>query len=206
VPTATPTRIRQVIVEQRETGASYASIGRALGMPYITVRKVYQHYQKTGRLEASYEKSVQQTVRSPEAIYQKAIELKAAHRGWGAGLIWVELADLFEESHLPSLRTLQRWFHRAGVVRRQPSKLQNITIQRGSRVHEVWALDAKEQIQLGDGNYVSWLTISDESSGAVLSVRLFPPEAVDTNRSAKGQAGFAGHDDLLGKTRAHTHG
>jgi len=207
VPAATPVRIRQIIVARREAGESYARIGRDLALPYITVRKVYQHYQQTGRLEASYDQCRPKTVRSGEAIYQKAVELKRSHSGWGAGLIWVELAELFDESALPSVRTLQRWFHRAGVSRKAShDTVQNMAVQRGIQAHEVWALDAKEQIQLGDGSYANWLTISDESSGAVLSVTLFPPQILDTSRSTARQAGHSTNPDLLGETGAHTHG
>ena len=62
MPAATPVRIRRDIVERREAGESYAAIGRDLAMPYITVRKVYRHYQETGQLEASYDKCRQTAV------------------------------------------------------------------------------------------------------------------------------------------------
>lgn len=199
-------RIRRIIVERHETGESYAAIARDLGMPYITVRKVYQHYQQTGQLGASYERCRQTGVRSPEAIYQKAIALKQAHSGWGAGLIWVELADIFEEKDLPSVRTIQRWFHRAGVVKRVRATVRKVVVQRGVEPHEIWALDAKEQIRLGDGSYASWLTISDEGSGAILSVTLFPPQTLDTDQPASGHDSPTSRHDDLGKAKRHTHG
>ena len=206
MPAATPIRKRRIIVERREAGESYAAIGRDLAMPYITVRKVYQHYQQTGRVEANYDKCRHMSIRSPEAIYQKAIELKHKHHGWGAGLIWVELAELFEEASLPSVRTLQRWFHRAGVAKQPRDTIQKMAVERGVQRHEVWALDAKEQIQLGDGSYASWLTISDESSGAVLSVTLFPPQTLGTDRSSsRHERSTKGHD-VLGETETNTHG
>lgn len=207
MPAATPVRIRQMIVARREAGESYVSIGQDLAMPYITVRKVYQHYQQTGQIEASYDQCRPKSVRSAEAIYQKAIELKRSHSGWGAGLIWVELTELFDESSLPSVRTLQRWFHRAGLVTKaKRDTVQSMAVQRGIRAHEVWALDAKEQIQLGDGSYASWLTISDEGSGAVLSVTLFPPQILGTDRPSCCQAGYPTNADVLGKTGADTYG
>jgi hypothetical protein len=196
-----------MIVARREAGESYAAISRDLALPYITVRKVYEHYHQTGRLEASYAQCRPPAVRKSEAIYQKAIELKRNHSGWGAGLIWVELTELFEESRLPSVRTRQRWFHRAGVNRKAShDRVQSRAVQRGVRAHEVWALDAKEQILLGDGSYASWLTISDEGSGAVLSVTLFPPQILGTDRPAAGQASHPTNPDLLGETGTDTYG
>ena len=194
-------------MERREAGESYASIGRDLALPYITVRKVYQHYQQTGRLEASYDQCRPKGVRSAEAIYQKALEIKSHHSGWGAGLIWVELTELFEASNVPSVQTLQRWFQRGNVNRKtDPDRVQNMAVQRGIGAHEVWALDAKEQIRLGDGSYASWLTISDEGSGAILSVRLFPPQVLGTGRATGGQADDPTDTNPLGKTGTNTDG
>jgi hypothetical protein len=45
--------------------------------------------------------------------------LKGAHPGWGANLIWVLLAEEWDEGELPSIRTLQRWFHRGKVARQR---------------------------------------------------------------------------------------
>ena len=174
MPAATPIRIRRVIVERRASGESYAAIARDLAMPYVTVRGIDRHYQQTGQLEPSYEGCRQTGVRKPAAIYGQAVALKRAHPGWGAGLIWVELAEVFDEAALPSVRSLQRWFRRAGVAAARREPTQRETVRRGKAAHEVWALDAKEQIELQDGRAVSWLTISDEGSGAILSTTLFP--------------------------------
>ncbi|MFN8375031.1 MAG: hypothetical protein U0694_19410 [Anaerolineae bacterium] len=178
MPAATANVIRRQIVRRREAGESYAAIGRDLSLPYGTVRKVYAHYQDTGHLEPNYERCRRSGVRTAKAIYEAALAMKRAHRGWGAGLIWVELADQFEEQDLPSVRSLQRWFRQAQLTpprrERQPLAL----VARGLAVHQVWALDAKEQIKLKDGSAVSWLTISDEASGAVLWVGLFPRETL----------------------------
>jgi transposase len=206
MPAATPIHIRRLIIGRREAGESYAAIGRELSVPYITVRKVYQHYQQTGQEEPSYERCRHSRVRKAEAIYQQAIALKGGHPGWGAGLIWVELAEQFDEQQLPSIRTLQRWFHRAKLTPRRRERQPAGQLARGEAVHQVWALDAKEQIQLQDGSYVSWLTISDEASGAVLEASLFPPETLDPSRSGGGEAAPANRSDPLGETKDHPHG
>lgn len=41
-------------------------------------------------------------------------------------------------------------------------------------MHEVWAVDAKEQMKLHDATGACWLTLTDEASGAILSTRAFP--------------------------------
>jgi hypothetical protein len=151
-----------------------------LDLYYGTVRNIWYHYQRTGHLIPNYEACAQSGVRKGQAIYERAVALKRLHPSWGAGLIWVELADEFRETELPSERTLQRWFHRAGLVeKRLKDRLPDGKVERGSAVHEVWALDAKEQMRLLDGSDASWVAITDEGSGALLQARAFPPQEVE---------------------------
>lgn len=182
MPAATPLEQRQEIVERRQKGERFADIARQMSMSYRTVRSVWQHYERSGRLEPAYDRCAHRGVRKDIAIYEKAIEFKREHSTWGAGLIWVELADLFPEEDLPSVRTLQRWFHRGGVASREPKdKRPQISVLRGKEAHDVWAMDAKEQMSLGDGTKASWLIISDEGSGAILQGELFPHKSLDTD-------------------------
>lgn len=200
MPAAIPIRMRRMIIERRGSGESYAAIARDLHLPYVTVRGIQRHYQRTGQVEPSYERCRQTDVRKEAVIYERAVALKQAHPGWGAGLIWVELAEDYDEARLPSLRTLQRWFRRAGVAAVQREPVRRETVARGEQAHAVWALDAKEQIELQDGSRVSWLTISDEGSGAILSATLFPPQALGSGRAAGGESLPASDADALGPT------
>jgi hypothetical protein len=180
MPAATAMKERQEIVKRREKGESFAQIAREMQMSYATVRNVWQFYQNYQRLEPNYAACAKTEVRKAKAIYEQAIALKAEHPSWGAGLIWVELAESFEEANLPSERTLQRWFHRAGLAAPlNQTKVARLAFKRGLLAHEVWAMDAKESIQLGDGSYASWLLISDEGSGAVLESSAFPPQEME---------------------------
>jgi hypothetical protein len=206
MPAAIGMRQRQQIVEGRVSGESYASISRRLGLGYMTVWKIDQQYRTSGRLEPHYERCRHSQIRKSRAMYERAIQLKSEHPGWGAGLIWVELAESWPEAELPSVRTLQRWFHRGQVARRRAERVAKASIRRGQEVHEVWALDAKEEIRLADGSYVSWLTISDEASGAVLATALFPPQALEHRTTAGGTRGHASHDAGVGQTGARADG
>lgn len=180
MPAALAMSIRQEIVKRREKGESLANIAREKAISYGATRKIWRQYVKEGSLEPHYDKCRQTGIRKEQALYEMAIALKAAHPGWGAGLIRVELSEQLRGHDLPSERTLQRWFGRGGVakaLRRDKKAVE--WVKRGEEAHEVWAIDAKEQIRLRDGSYVSWLTISDEGSGAVLSVVLFPHTPLD---------------------------
>lgn len=185
MPAAIPLKTRKEIIERRKAGEPFASISRGLEVYYGTVRNIWGHYQQTGRLQPNYEACAQSGVRKDLAIYQRAIELKQLHPSWGGGLIWVELADEFEEKDLPCERSLQRWFHRAGLAEKQTRDTRpDSKVQRGKRVHEVWALDAKEQIRLANGNYVSWVAMTDEGSGAMLEAGAFPPKEMESGSAS----------------------
>jgi len=206
MPAALSFVVRQEIIQRREAGESFVSIADRLQVSYEAVRKIYHQYRKTGQVTPAYERCRHLEVRKPAEVYEQAVALKAAHPKWGAGLIRTELADSFAAADLPSARTLQRWFKRAGVQQGAREHVPRQTIKRGKAAHEVWALDAKEEIQLADGTYVSWLTVTDEGSGAILDSVLFPPQTLDDGRSASGQVHPANDHAAVGTPGAHPYG
>jgi hypothetical protein len=206
MPGAKSMQVRREIIERCEAGESQAGVARAMKVSYGMVWQLWKRYREQGRIAAQYEGCGASGPRYGRALYEQAVALKAAHRGWGAGLIQVELAQQHEGEPLPSRRTLQRWFRREGVARPRPDRTVKPSVKRGQEAHEVWAMDAKEQILLADGSYVSWLTITDEGSGAILAAVLFPPSSVDTGRAAGGQTGHSRDPDLLGTTRTYACG
>jgi len=201
MPAALPIHQRQEIVERRQNGESFANIARTLAVSYDAVRNIYHRFMTTGRLMPSYENCCHTEVRRNLAIYVQAVALKQAHSGWGAGLIWTELAETFAEADLPSVRTLQRWFCRANLQKPPADRAPKPFVQRGKEPHAVWALDAKEEIQLADGSYVSWLTITDEGSGAMLDAILFPHSPMDKGRSPASKSGDPDDYGLVGMPR-----
>ncbi len=172
---------------------------------YGMVRQHWKRYRDEGRIAAQYEGCGASGPHYDKALYEQAVALKAAHRGWW-WVIQVELAQEHEGEPLPSKRTLQRWFRREGVARPRPDRTVKPSVKRGQEAHAVWAMDAKEQTLLADGSYVSWLTITDEGSGAILAAVLFPPSSVDAGRAAGGQTGPSSEPDRLGTTQTYSGG
>lgn len=171
--------IRETIVRRHQGGESLRSISAELKLSYETVKHLWQHWLKSGHIEPSYERAKVRGTRQYQAIYDQVIQLKRDHPRWGAQLIQLELQKAAMKP-LPSVRTIQRWFREAGVNRSANVQQQRVkTVQRGQHVHEVWAVDAKEAIRLKDGSWASWLVISDEASGAVLTTHVFPPAELD---------------------------
>lgn len=187
MPAALPLELRRQIVEGHQQGKTLHQISLACGLAYVTVKGIWTHWVKYGKLTPNYEAARQRGTRKYKALYEDSLRIKKAHPTWGGGLIRLELSKQFPGTALPSVRSLQRWFRQAGINRRLKAEHKGASsVKRGQRVHEVWAVDAKEKIRLQSGARASWLVISDEASGAILTATSFPPgdmgtSAVDTS-------------------------
>lgn len=199
MPAALPIHLRTDIVQRRQTGMTFRTIARELQLPYASVRQIWRHWQERGTLQPNYAACRQTGPRKPVAVYQAAIAMKQQHPRWGALLIRLELMKTFAQAVLPAERTLQTWFRQAGVNRRRSSQPAQPPVPRGAAVHAVWAVDAKEKMELGDGSGASWLTITDEASGAILQTAAFPPQQLDSGAGATGTAQPATGFHDLGK-------
>lgn len=171
-----PMTTREQIVGRHVAGESLKAIATELQMSPYTVRNLWRRYRDHGwtGLAPHYEACGQKGPRCAKRVYRGALWLKRAHRQWGAGLIRMLLAEKWPQEDIPHERTLQRWFRQAGLNRKRGSQPHRHH-GRGAEPHEIWAMDAKENIALASGEQVSWLIISDEASGAILSGAIFPP-------------------------------
>lgn len=182
MPAPISNEICRQIVERHEGGETLKSISEDLKQSYNTVRKIWSHWRRHHKLTPNYEQARQKGTRKYAMVYPQAIEMKKAHPKWGAALIRIELASQYPDIDLPAVRTLQAWFKQAGVNRAaQMNRERSCVVKRGKTVHEVRAVDAKEQMKLADGSYGCWLTITDEGSGSILGCETFSPQVLDTN-------------------------
>ena len=179
MPAAIAVPIRKEIVERRIRGESFRQISREMDMGYDSVRAVWRHWEKHGKLSPNYANCSQPGPRKAPQMTEHALAMKRDHPRWGAKLILIKLAEEFPDETLPSERTLQRWFRRLGLNNGRDIKKGGKIIERGKEAHEVWAIDAKEKIKLADESKVSWLTITDEGSGAILDATVFPPQTLE---------------------------
>jgi hypothetical protein len=94
----------------------------------------------------------------------------------------LNLLERYGPQLTPSIRTLQRWFrqHHLSKPRQQ---LAQTPIGQSKAVHNIWQVDAKENLTLGDGQPACYLTITDEHSGAGLAALVFPPGAHQSGAS-----------------------
>ena len=106
--------------------------------------------------------------------------MRRQHPTWGAGIIRVILTEQHPGRVLPSERTVQRAFVRAGLNPAPAGRRGPGPDRRAERPHETWQVDAADQMDLADGRQASWLRIVDECTGAVLETAVFPPRVLHT--------------------------
>jgi hypothetical protein len=177
MPHPTPLPLRQVIVQRAEEGQSTSTIARSLGLACRTVRHLLQRFRVQGQaaLATSYPSRAYPHTAEFRALVDEALAMRREHPTWGAGLIGVLLRRHHPVQGLPSARTLQRWFQRAALSPAPSGRHSGSPTKRAQRTHEVWQMDAADQVALRDGKLVCWLRIVDECSGAVLETAVFPP-------------------------------
>lgn len=168
MPAPIPYAHRQEIVRRKLDGEPLRDIASSLGYSYWGVRKIWRQYSKEGEggLKTKYPSGPGKR-RKPADLYQQALQWKQEHSQWGAGLVRSLLLQTWTAAEVPSERTLQRWWQEAGLNRRRQQGVRS-NPSRAREVHEVWQVDGVEEGGL------SWVTVTDEHSGAVLAGRVFP--------------------------------
>lgn len=106
-------------------------------------------------------------------MYHTAVALRREHPTWGSGYIRVRLGMKDSDQPLPAERTLRAWFRKAGLSAAPAGRRPVLNLDRATRPHQVWQMDASECLRLKSGHHVCWLRVIDEFSGAILWTRVF---------------------------------
>jgi hypothetical protein len=164
---------RHQIISLREIGYTYDSISEELHISFSTVRTICQRYQKSGEksLQTQYANCGKSATDRSNLIYRAALWLKQLHPLWGSPRIHTKLRERYGDK-VPTIRTINRWFMAVGLSK--PRNLNQRTfIGKSNGVHNIWQVDAKENLILLDGQKACYLTIVDERSGAWLASLVF---------------------------------
>src|SRR5438132_4991314 len=192
MPQAIPVPVRETIVERHLAGATIPAIAAELHLSPWSVRKIWRRFRDLGaeRLAPDYDRCGPHEPHTPRLLYRAALWLRRRHPTWGAAVIRLALQQHWPAACVPHERTLQRWFRRAHLLP-PPRQLPPQNPARGQEPHEVWQMDAKEKVRLGNGSQASWLTLVDEASGGLIAAEVFPPGRVGEGVAARGPGSAA---------------
>ena len=175
MPLALATALRRRVIDAHLKGEPLNAIAERENLSYSSVRNYWRRYRERGfaGLAPDYQHCGRKRVGDDDLIYRATRYLKFRHRQWGAALIQLKLKQRYPDRTLPSVRTMQRWFKKAGLtpLRKQLPKPDK---RWAATPHEIWQIDAKERLTLQDGTQASYLTVTDEHSGALLASPVFP--------------------------------
>jgi hypothetical protein len=180
MPSAITVPIREQILSLKEQGKTYSQVGEALGLSRHTVRGICRRGQKEGKdaLKPSYEHCGKRESQFERLVWRSAIFLKRRYPTWGGGIIRVVLKKRWPERIMPTERTFQRWFLKAGLASTPAPPNPQIYRARAKEVHQCWQVDAVSHQTLANGTEACWLSATDEASRAIVAASAFPLKAI----------------------------
>ena len=166
---------RRAVIDAYRAGHSCNALAKRFKLNYNTVRTLCLRYRTQGEagLAPRYDRCGRQAITFAPLIYRAACWLKRRHPGWGAPCIRLVLQERYPTLSLPAVRTLQRWFKKAGLTPKR-AKVPQPKGKWAGKPHQIWQVDAKEHLRLGEGQRACYLTITDEHSGAFIAAPVFP--------------------------------
>jgi hypothetical protein len=179
--------LRQEIVRRHQQGLPLTRIAADLAIPYATVRNIWRLSRRDDRagLAPDYRSCGRPVPARIQELLQIACALKREHPAWGAGLIRLQLRKHAQGRGIPSIRSLQLAFVRAGVHRPRRRRAAATLVPQAVHPHEIWQVDAVENVPLATGQRICWMTVTDEVSGAILATEVSPPPPVGTRPVAR---------------------
>lgn len=111
---------------------------------------------------------------TPAELAQKILDLRRARPHWGPRKLVARLAALHPDLAWPSHSTAHEILKRAGLIsarrlrRRPPRRIGDLIIP--ERPNQVWAIDHKGWVRLGDGQRCEPLTLADGYSRYLLAL------------------------------------
>jgi len=156
MPRAVPVPVRQAILRRRQQGQEPQRIAAALHVPLSTVRHLLHRLPADAtdeQLRPAWHRCGRRRADRQQPLVDLTIELRREHPRWGAGRIRIALAEQ-APAPLPSARTLQRWLAQADLNPAPPGRPPRAPALQARHPHEVWEVDASEDIPLRGGKKV----------------------------------------------------
>jgi len=151
-------------------------VAKEFGVSVRSVRRLFARFAELGEdgIAPDYEPcGANHPGKTPETLRVKVLQVRHEHPTWGAPLVRVMMQREKPQREWPSARTMQRWFRQAGLAPAPAGRRPACDTDRAEQPHQIWQMDAKEQMTLATGSRACWLRVVDEFSGAVLETFAF---------------------------------
>jgi hypothetical protein len=164
---------REQVVGLKKECHSYEAISEQLSLSGSKVLDIWTRYRQQGEagLSTAYANCGPKGPKTLPLLRRAALWLKRQHPAWGTPRIHCGLRSRYGHAR-PSIRTLNRWYAAECLVKPGGQDVR-ARIGAARAVHNIWQVDAKENLVLADGQPACYLTIVDERSGAWLASLVF---------------------------------
>lgn len=152
--------------------SNFSALCREFGIDRSTGYKWKKRYEEAQALCDKSRRPHTSPSRTPEAIEQRILDLRAENPGWGAKIIHSVLS-LQGIENMPCVKTVNNILNRYGCIRPEES-LKHKPFQRFEKQHcnQMWQADFKGEFRMADGNYCFPLDILDDHSR--FAIRIVP--------------------------------
>jgi transposase len=169
----TPELLRRELWTLARHGQPPESIADTLQLSVRTVRRLLARFRSHGQaVPPTYQRCGRPCTPAFQHLRAEVLAWRRLHSGWGAGRLHVQLRQHHPGESLPDVSTLRRWLKRAGLAA-TPPRAPVALWPWADQPHQIWQMDATEQLPLRSGQRVSWLRLIDEASGAALFSQIF---------------------------------
>lgn len=176
MPKAISMAKRQSIISDYLKGKTISYLARNYQVSRQSIYNLIERYEELGidSLLADYSNCGLARPDATNFIYRAVRCMKTWHPDWGAEKIRAEMLFMRPWLELPHYRTFIRWFHWNGQLSPKPKSILPASHYKWSKyLHEIWQVDAKEEMCLLNGEKNCWLNITDEFSGAIIDPPVF---------------------------------
>ena len=149
---------------------NFSALCREFGITRRTGRKWVERYESQQPLTDRSRRPHTTPTRTPEAVEQLILALRADNPGWGAKTIHTVLSNA-GHTNLPCIKTVNNILNRYGCISPEESlKRQPFTRFEKAQCNVMWQTDFKGEFRMADNNYCYPLTILDDHSRFSLKI------------------------------------
>lgn len=169
--------VRGKIIHCKSQGMKMSQIAREFGINYNTVRTLCKSYEAEGSsgLLPKYRNCGRRVAVEDEKAFRLVRLLKHLHPLWGVPYIVQQIEHKFPDLPVQSIRHYQRRLSNGSAKVPKPTLPKGEPVGRARQPHDTWEVDAKERLELPDGQRACYLNVTDEKTNAILQAEVFSP-------------------------------